>query len=142
MMGIVACTQDHIDTDMLGLPMIALGLVVDDTVHFLHRYREYLRQGLGERDAIQATFGATGRAIVVSTVVLAGGLLPFALSSTLSLWMLGTYLVAGLLAAAVADLLVLPAMIQLGWMSDRAYRPFFGGMPAEGMTSTNYALHN
>jgi predicted RND superfamily exporter protein len=142
MMGIVACTQAHIDTDMLGLPMIALGLVVDDTVHFLHRYREYLRQGLGERDAIQATFGATGRAIVVSTVVLAGGLLPFALSSTLSLWMLGTYLVAGLLAAAVADLLVLPAMIQLGWMSDRAYRPFFGGMPAEGMTSTNYALHN
>ena len=75
MMGIVACTQAHIDTDMLGLPMIALGLVVDDTVHFLHRYREYLRQGLGERDAIQATFGATGRAFVVSTVVLSGGLL-------------------------------------------------------------------
>ncbi|MDC0936525.1 MMPL family transporter [Pirellulales bacterium] len=137
MMGIVACTQAHIDTDMLGLPMIALGLVVDDTVHFLHRYRESLRRGLGERDAIQATFRATGRAVLVSTMVLAGGLLPLALSSTLSLSMLGTYLVAGLLSAVVADLLVLPAMIQLGWMRDRADRPFLGRMPAEGMTSTN-----
>ena len=63
-------------------------------------------------------------------MVLAGGLLPLALSSTLSLWMLGTYLVAGLLAAVVADLLVLPAMIQLGWMHDRDYQPFFCGMPA------------
>ncbi len=128
MMGIVAITQAHIDTDMLGLPMIALGLVVDDTVHFLHRYREFLRQGLGERDAIQATFRATGRAIIISTMVLAGGLLPLALSSTLSLWMLGTYLVAGLLAATVADLLVLPAMIQLGWMRDRRYRPVLSGI--------------
>lgn len=122
MMGLVACTQAHIDSDMLGLPMIALGLVVDDTIHFLHRYRECLRQGRGERDTIQATFSATGRAMFVSTLVLSGGLLPLALSSTLSLWMLGTYLVAGLLAAAVADLLVLPAMVQLGWMRDRVCR--------------------
>jgi predicted RND superfamily exporter protein len=120
MMGIVAVAQTHIDTDMLGLPMIALGLVVDDTVHFLHRYREFQRQGLGERDALEATFRATGRAIIVSTLVLTGGLLPLALSSTLSLWMLGTYLVGGLLGAVVADLLVLPAMIHLGWMRDRA----------------------
>jgi len=142
MMGLVAGTQPHIDTDMLGLPMIALGLVVDDTVHFLHRYRDYLRHGLRERDALQATFDATGRALLVSSIVLAGGLVPLALSSTLSLWMLGTYLVAGLLAAVVADLLVLPAMCQLGWMRDRTFRPCPARAPAAAMTSSSYASYN
>jgi hypothetical protein len=48
--------------------------------------------------------------------VLGGGLLPLALSPVLSLSMLGTYLVAGLAGALAADLLCLPALLQLRWI--------------------------
>jgi len=101
---------------MLGLPMIALGLAVDDTIHFLHRYRGELIRGVAKREALDTVFNSAGRAIIISTVVLAGGLLPLAFSPVLSLWMMGTYLVVGILSAVVADLLLLPAMIQLDWI--------------------------
>ena len=53
---LLAWTQSHIDSDMLGLPMIALGLAVDDTIHFLHRYRGELIRGVAKREALDTVF--------------------------------------------------------------------------------------
>jgi hypothetical protein len=116
MMGLIAVTRRHIDSDMLALPMIALGLAVDDTIHFLHRFRDERASGAEVPAAIEETYRSTGRAIIISTIVLGGGLLPLALSPVLSLSMLGTYLVAGLAGALAADLLCLPALLQLRWI--------------------------
>ena len=116
MLGVVAATRRQIDSDMLGLPMIALGLAVDDTIHFLHRFQHARAQSESIPEAVDHVFASAGRSIVVSTVALCVGLIPLAFSSFLSLWMLGTYLVAGLAGAVIADLLCLPAMIHLGWL--------------------------
>ena len=58
--------------------------------------------------------GRAGQAILQTTMILCIGLLPFALGSFLTIWMLGTYLVVTLLLAVLADLLLLPAMIKVG----------------------------
>jgi predicted RND superfamily exporter protein len=123
MMGLVAWTRRHIDSDMLALPMIALGLAVDDTIHFLHRFRHERACGAAVPAALTGAFQSAGRAIVISTIVLGGGLLPLAWSPVLSLSMLGTYLVAGLAGAVVADLLCLPALLQLQWIRFPAAQP-------------------
>ncbi len=114
MVGVVAFTLDRIDTDFLALPMIALGIAVDDTIHFLNRYRLALSQGMNVESALETVYQTTGRSIVISSIALSVGLLPLALAQVVSLWMLGTFLVLGIIGALIADLLCLPAMIKLG----------------------------
>jgi predicted RND superfamily exporter protein len=112
--GFLACTLDIVDVDMLGLPTVALGLAVDDTIHFLHRYQIEWAKSNDAVAALDKTFAFTGQAILQTTMILCIGLLPFALGSFLTIWMLGTYLVVTLLLAVLADLLLLPAMIKVG----------------------------
>ena len=113
-LGFLALTLNVVDVDMLGLPTVALGLAVDDTIHFLHRYQIELAKSHDRIEALDKTFAFTGQAILQTTMILCIGLLPFALGSFLTIWMLGTYLVVTLLLAVLADLLLLPAMIKVG----------------------------
>ena len=116
LLGVLGISLSTIDTDMLGIPTVALGIAVDDTIHFLHRYK-LQKAKYGDRlTALNETFAYTGRAIMQTTVILCIGFLPFALSSFLTVWMLGTYLVFTLVCAVLGDLLLLPAMIKLGWI--------------------------
>jgi hypothetical protein len=93
--------------------IISLGLAVDDTIHFLHRYDIERRRSANVRDALERTFNYTGSAIIRTTVILGCGLLPFAFSSYLSIRFMGTYLVFVLGCAVLADLLLLPALVLL-----------------------------
>ncbi len=116
LIGLLAVTQDPMDTDLLGIPTVALGLAVDDTIHFLHRYQLQKKRSASRDEALKTTFAYTGRSILQTTVILCLGLSPFAFSAVLSVWMLGTYLIFILLCAVLGDLLLLPAMIKLGVM--------------------------
>lgn len=112
MVSLVALCLDRLDSDLLGLPMIALGIAVDDTIHFLHRYRNPDKKE--NETKIAAVFRTTGRSIVISTLALCVGLFPLAFAQIISLWMIGTFLVVGIFGALIADLFCLPAMIKLG----------------------------
>jgi predicted RND superfamily exporter protein len=114
LVGILAVQSKRIDSDLLGLPMIALGIAVDDTIHFLHRYRLQLFAGESRSNAIESTLRYTGHAIIWSTLVLCVGLAPCALSNYLGVWMMGTLLVFTLACGLIADLLLVPAMIEIG----------------------------
>jgi predicted RND superfamily exporter protein len=111
--GLLALTTDYVDCDILMVAILSFGLAVDDTIHFVHRYQTERGRGLDKRQALETTFDYTGQAIIRTTVVLGLGLAPFALSGYLSIWMLGTHVVFVLVAAVLADLLLLPASILL-----------------------------
>lgn len=101
------------DSDVFVVLVIAVGIGVDDTVHFLVRYRSECARS--DRDeALERTFDFAGRAIVMTTLILTAGFLPFATSDYFSAWILGTMLPACLLLALAADLLLVPAMAAVG----------------------------
>ncbi len=53
---------------------MTLGIVVDDTVHFLSKYLRARRErGLGARDAVRFAFRHVGRAMLITTIVLVVG---------------------------------------------------------------------
>ncbi len=101
------------DSDILGVATLGLGLAVDDTIHFLSRYRREFRASSDREAAIASTMHHAGAAIVRTTMILVVGFLPFAFSDYWSINMLGTYLVAILAVALLADLLLLPALVEL-----------------------------
>lgn len=109
--GLIGMDTDVVDSDLLAVASLGLGLSVDDTIHFLSRYQIELKSAQTPRHALQSSMDHTGLAIVRTTLILSVGFLPFAFSEYWSINMLGTYLIAVLLAALLADLILLPAMV-------------------------------
>jgi hypothetical protein len=113
--GLLSIYFDRVDSDILAVATLGLGLAVDDTIHFMSRIRLELRHTPEIRTALERTMQHTGVAIVRTTWILSVGFLPFGLSDYWSIRMLGTYLVAVLFAALIADLLLLPAILYLAF---------------------------
>ncbi len=90
---------------------IAFGIVVDDTTHFLTKYRRERNAGLAAADAVRATFAETGRALITTTAILVAGFLVFAASGFEVSWALGALVAITLTLALVADFLLLPPLL-------------------------------
>lgn len=111
-----------IDSDTLVVLMMAIGIGVDDTIHFLMRYRIESDRHEDNTEAIRQTFNFAGRAIVMTTVILAAGYFPLFFSEYYSMSIMGSMLPLALVVAMIADLLLVPALAQVGWLRYRKQR--------------------
>ena len=92
---------------------VAVGLAVDDTIHFIVRYREERQNGVGTDEAIRRTFQGAGHAIVLTSILLIFGFGVLALSSLTSTYFFGLLACITMAAAVLGDLLLLPALLHL-----------------------------
>ena len=90
---------------------VCLGIAVDDTIHYLTRYRRELALCGDVSEAAVRAFLGVGRALVVTTAVLIGGFGVMLLSQIPTTQLFGLIGVVGLLAALLGDLVLLPAML-------------------------------
>ncbi|MGB0712641.1 MAG: efflux RND transporter permease subunit [Gammaproteobacteria bacterium] len=91
---------------------MTLGIVVDDTVHFLSKYlRARREQGLGSQDAVRDAFHNVGSALLITTLVLIAGFLVLALSSFHLNSGMGLMTAVVLALALIADFLFLPTLL-------------------------------
>lgn len=90
---------------------IAFGIAVDDTIHFISKLRIELGKGKSLLPAVKNTFLSTGKAIIITTVILAGGFLTLILSSFGGTFYTGLLVSLTLLFALVADLCLLPVLV-------------------------------
>ena len=90
---------------------IAIGIIVDDTIHFLTQYLKSRRQGLSSPDAVRSTFRVVGPALCVTTAILAAGFLVFATSGYEPSATLGVLVALTIVFALIADLVLLPALL-------------------------------
>ena len=104
----------------LGIPLntataiisaVAIGIAVDDTIHFIHQYQEERRNGVSPRPAVLATFEKKGGAIVWTSLILMGGFGVLVLSSFVPTIQFGFLSSMIMLFALLCDLLVLPALL-------------------------------
>ncbi len=112
-MGFMGAAGYPLDINALMIGSIAMGLVVDDTMHFMHNFRKYYIKTGNTEIAIQETLLGAGRAMLITSIVL---------STSFLVWMLGTLLTAfrfGLCAgmvilfALLADFVLAPALMVL-----------------------------
>lgn len=90
---------------------LGLGLVVDDTIHLLVRYREHLGTGVGGGESIRRALVGAGEAVVATSLLL---LIGFGVNWTSDYPINREFAVVGstvVLAALFCDLLLLPALL-------------------------------
>lgn len=99
----------------LGLSVVSgmtLGIVVDDTVHFISKYLRYLRSGNhSAEEAIGHTFKLVGPAMAVTTVALVAGFLVLTFSDYKMSADMGLLSAITVSLALVMDFLLLPALL-------------------------------
>jgi len=92
---------------------IAVGLAVDDTIHFIVRYREEKQNGRSTEEALKNTLHGAGHAIVLTSILLVFGFGVLVLSPLTSTYFFGLLACITMAAALFGDLLILPCMLTL-----------------------------
>jgi uncharacterized protein len=91
---------------------MTIGIIVDDTVHFLSKYLRARREkGMNAEQAVHYAFSNVGTALIITTIVLVGGfsvliLSPFKINTDLGMI---TALTIGI--ALIVDFILLPALL-------------------------------
>jgi predicted RND superfamily exporter protein len=112
-MGLLAAFDINLDMTSIMIGSIAIGLVVDDSLHFIYNYRRLWMQSQDPGYAIKQTLQTTGRALLVTSVVLACGFFSLLFATLLCLVQFGLLLGITILLALLADFLFLPALLVL-----------------------------
>ena len=91
---------------------LTMGIVVDDTVHFLTKYLRARREkGLAAPDAVRYAFASVGRALWVTSTVLIAGFVILAQSTFKQNSDLGLLSAVTIGFALIADFFMLPGLL-------------------------------
>jgi predicted RND superfamily exporter protein len=121
-MGIMGFSGIPIDMANLLIGSIAIGVAVDDTIHFLHHFRVHHNEAGDVDAAIAYSMEHSGRAMVATTLILCIGFFVFLASTMYSLQRFGLLIGLTVIIALLIDLIFCPALL----------RTFYKGKKAEG----------
>ncbi len=100
-----------LDYNKVMIATVALGIAVDDTIHFVSRYHhEFLERG-SYAEALAAAMKEVGRAVFITTLILVLGFMVMLLSVLDANANSGLLLAATVAIALVADLFFTPALV-------------------------------
>jgi len=109
-LGFMGWTNIALNTATVTVAGIALGLIIDDTIHFLYRYR-LARAQMETPQAIAFALFTMGKAAVISSGAVTGGFALFALSPFRPTAYFGLLIAITAATALACDLLLLPAVL-------------------------------
>ena len=119
--GLWAIFYKQIGMAAAGVSAVALGIVVDDTVHFMSKYLRARREkDLSPEDATRYAFKTVGTALIVTTIILTLGFMVMAASTFLVNEQLGLMTAATMIIALIIDFTLLPCLLLLGSKSTSA----------------------
>ena len=110
--GIWGLTVGEVGLALSVVMAMTIGIVVDDTVHFLSKYRHARREhGYTPDDAVRYTFQKVGRALFTTTAILVSGFLVLGLSEFFPTSQMGQLTTVVIALALVADFVLLPPLL-------------------------------
>lgn len=100
-----------VDIGSVMTPCVALGVTIDDVIHFVLWFRRGIAEGRSIRSAVELAYAGCGRAMVQSWAVLGLGLSAFAFSSFVPTLRFGLLMLSLLTIGLAGNLLFLPALL-------------------------------
>ncbi|GMT49237.1 MAG: hypothetical protein IEMM0008_0776 [bacterium] len=113
MFGLIGLTEIPLDGGLTMVALVTLGIVVDDTVHFITKYLRSRHQGKTVLESIYQVYYDVGAAIVFTTMILSVGFAILIFSNFGMNTNFGIFTSITLIVALIMDLLLLPAILLL-----------------------------
>jgi predicted RND superfamily exporter protein len=108
-LGVMGWMGISLDLMTITIAAIAMGIAVDDTIHYIHRYLEELN-GSSEK-AVESSHATVGHAILYTTLVITLGFSLLAFSDFVPSVLFGLLTGLAMLLALLRDLTLLPALL-------------------------------
>jgi len=90
---------------------IAFGIAVDDTIHLLSRYKLELMKDKSKYEAMRNAYLHTGKALIITSIILFGGFIGLCFSSFQSTFFIGLFVTLTLCFALIFDFTLLPPLV-------------------------------
>lgn len=111
MAGIMGLLGIHLKADTAVIFSISFGIAVDNTIHFLNRFKLELKLDLTISNALRRTFLEVGRPMMITTLILLLGFLSLLTSSFGGTFYIGLLISISLFFALILNLTILPILI-------------------------------
>lgn len=112
-LGLMGFSDIPIDMNNLLIASIAIGIAVDDTIHFLHHFRIHHDANGNVEQAIRASMRHSGRAMASTTVILMVGFFAYMAATMANIVRFGLLVGMTAMMALLIDLLIAPALLRL-----------------------------
>lgn len=109
--GLIGFLGIELDAATSIIFAIAFGIAVDDTIHFLSKFKLETAKGYDARHAIRSTFLESGKAICLTTLILFLGFISLIASAYPPTYVIGLLVSITLVSALLSDLSITPVMI-------------------------------
>lgn len=113
--GVMGGCDIPLDMSTILIGSIVLGLVVDDTIHFLHHFRRAYEETSSVEAAVRETLHSTGRALVITSLILCGGFFIYMTSYLVNNIRFGLLTGCAVLFALATDFFLVPALLSLAY---------------------------
>jgi len=123
-LGLMGWLMINLDTSTTMISSVAIGIAIDDTVHFITRYFREVGDGGDVEDAIEKTIHNAGRPIMFTSLVIGSGFVVLLAASFIPTRSFGILTAFTMFSALVADLFVLPVVLMSARPSFRGWKGF------------------
>ena len=100
-----------LDIMTITIAAISVGIAVDDTIHYIHRFGEEWHKSHDSRAAIRQSHASIGRAMYYTSFIITIGFLILTLSSFIPTVYFGFLTGLAMVTALLCDLILLPALL-------------------------------
>lgn len=122
--GCMGWLSVQLDVASILTASVALGIAVDDTLHFISWFLRGRRAGKTPKESVRLAIGFCARPMFHTTLICTGAMLPFLFSDFIPTRKFALLMILILNGALFGDLILLPAILQspLGWIVGRQRR--------------------
>ena len=117
-LGVMGWAGINLDIMTITIAAITIGIAVDDTIHYVHRYVEEYRKDQDSWAAVNRCHISIGRAMYFTTMTITLGFSVLVLSNFIPTIYFGLLTGAAMLIALIADLTLLPLLLVLFYKSN------------------------
>lgn len=112
-LGFMGVANINLDIATVTIAAIAIGISVDDTIHFIFMYKKKRSEGFSIKEAVEYTLATSGKAIIITSLLLVTGYLVLVLASVKSIIFMGLLIAVTMVSALLCDLFLLPSLLLL-----------------------------
>ena len=110
-LGLISWLDLALHYSKIVIAGVSMGIAVDDTIHLVSRFRHEFKYRGRYQEALLASMGDVGRALIITSVALVVGFLVSTRSELYSNEVQGLLLAGTIVTALIADFLLMPALI-------------------------------
>ncbi len=111
-LGLIGLLKIPLDIMTITIAAISIGIAVDNTIHYIYRYKENLKLGRNHSEMIEKTHLTVGNAVLITSIAITAGFLTLGLSNFVPTVYFGLFTSLAMIFAMIGVLITLPSILK------------------------------